>query len=68
MQIQTTPKPINYTLLWIAAIIAGTIGGMFVGPFLLGTALKPQFLNNNKQVISYHAVDSIVQAAYTSYL
>jgi len=35
MKIQTTPKPVNYTLLWIAAILCGIIAGMFLGPMLV---------------------------------
>jgi len=68
MKIQTSPKPINFTLLWIAGLLTGILGGMFMGPMVFNAAPKYQFYDNKDQVISYHSVDSIVKAAYTSYL
>jgi len=63
MKVQTNTR--NYTALWlvaIAAVAALSFGiGAIKGP-------KYQFFDKDNKVISYHSVDSILKASYTSYL
>lgn len=66
MQVQTEPKPINYTPLWVIACGLFLFSGFGAGILFHHVKYTPHFYDIKEHELRYEVVDSIVHSSFKS--